>query len=84
MKTQCETEIIELHQFFEDWFSGRLKNSDAAFRRFEGVMAEGFTYEEWQDTGQGERGRISSVLFRRRERAPNGVEWLHVHETWIS
>jgi hypothetical protein len=135
MKDRCEAEIVELHQFFEDWFMGRLDNSDEAFHRFEGVMAEGFTmippggsiteraellhslrrahgvfsegraisirvaniqprhtqnghllltYEEWQDEGQGERGRLSSVLFRRHDAAPNGVEWLHVHETWMS
>lgn len=41
------------------------------------------TYEEWQDKGNGEQGRLSSALFRRRLGAPNDVEWLHVHETWM-
>jgi len=135
MKHQCETEIVELHRFFEDWFMGRLDDSDETFERFAGVMAEGvtmitpdgsvtgraellrslrsahgafnkngsisirvtniqprqasddnllLTYEEWQDTGQGERGRVSSVLFHRRPDTPNDLEWLHVHETWIN
>ena len=163
MNKRCENEIVELHQFFEDWFMGRLNNSDQAFRRVEDVMARGFTmvspegrvtgrtdllhslrsahgayalggaisirvanilerpfsesnersdpgdplagsptplrdtdnmlassditlvtYEEWQDEGSGERGRISSALFRSRVGTPNGLEWLHVHETWLS
>jgi hypothetical protein len=36
-------------------------------------------YEEWQ----GDRGRVSTALFRVREDAPNGVEWVTVHETWL-
>ncbi len=41
------------------------------------------TYEEWQDRAGEVKGRLSTVLFRRREGAPGGVEWLHVHETWL-
>lgn len=41
------------------------------------------TYEEWQQTGEVKTGRLSTALFRRRAAAPNGVEWLHVHETWL-
>ncbi len=41
------------------------------------------TYEEWQQTGETKTGRLSTALFRRRAAAPNGVEWLHVHETWL-
>jgi hypothetical protein len=32
-------EIQALHQFFEDWFIGRLEKTPAAFARFEQVMA---------------------------------------------
>lgn len=38
------------------------------------------TYEEWQ----GGKGRISTALLRTQPSMPNGVEWLHVHETWGS
>lgn len=41
------------------------------------------TYEEWQRTDTSDRGRISTVVFARRTDAPNGLEWVHVHETWI-
>jgi protein SCO1/2 len=40
------------------------------------------TYQEWQ-RGKETRVRISTVLFRSRPSAPNGVEWLHLHETWL-
>ena len=42
------------------------------------------TYEEWQEVGGESRGRLSTALFKMREGTPNGVEWLHVHETWLS
>lgn len=41
------------------------------------------TYEEWQDEQGTERGRLSTALFRARADTPFGVEWLHVHETWL-
>jgi hypothetical protein len=41
------------------------------------------TYEEWQTVGDGRTGRISTALFRRAPAAPNGVEWVHLHETWL-
>ncbi len=41
------------------------------------------TYEEHQTTGEEHRGWLSSALFRAREGRPNGVEWLHVQETYL-
>lgn len=41
------------------------------------------TYEEWQDAPDMSAGRISTALFRREEKAPAGVVWVHLHETWI-
>lgn len=41
------------------------------------------TYEEWQRHDGDWEGRYSSALFRRNEDAPNGVEWVHLHETWL-
>ena len=42
------------------------------------------TYEEWQADGADERGRISTAVLRERSDAPGGVEWVHVHETWLA
>ncbi len=41
------------------------------------------TYEEHQTTGGEHEGWLSSALFRAREGHPNGVEWLHVQETYL-
>ncbi|MCC5857816.1 MAG: DUF4440 domain-containing protein [Ectothiorhodospiraceae bacterium] len=43
-----------------------------------------FTYEEWQGRyGRPTTGRLSTVVFARRDEAPHGLVWLHVHETWL-
>lgn len=40
------------------------------------------TYVERQRSGDDETRRISTVLFREHPEAPNGLRWVHVHETW--
>lgn len=40
-------------------------------------------YEEWHFVRQSARGRISTVLLRRSDQAPGGVEWAHLHEVWL-
>ena len=134
MDERCRKEVEELHQFFQNWFTGHLDPSDKDFQRFSNVMADGFeiispdggrmkrseiltrvrdghgsskgegfriwienyrsrpigndlllvTYEEWQEAGSDKRGRVSTAVFRPKSETPNGVEWLHVHETWLS
>ncbi len=42
------------------------------------------TYEEWQETARATTARLSSVWFQQQDIAPQGLVWLHVHETWIS
>ncbi len=41
-------------------------------------------YEEWQIRNGVKTARQSSALFRPKADAPNAIEWLHVHETWIN
>jgi len=57
---------------------------DIDIRNVEGVTASGecavVRYEEWQTTGEGETGRVSTATFREAE-APAGVRWRHLHET---
>jgi len=55
-----------------------------------GISGEAFiaTYEEWQSgaeqTATGTAtGRLSTVIMRENAACPNGLEWLHVHETWL-
>ena len=40
-------------------------------------------YQEWQERDGRSTGRLSSAVFRDRHDAPNAVEWLHLHETWL-
>lgn len=134
---RCRREVEDLHHFFEDWFNGKVENTDGAYARFADVLAEGFvivspngqlqdrqavidglrsayapegtepvriwvegfelrrripteagdvavvTYEEWIQRGENRRGRVSTAILRQREGTPNGIEWLHVHETWL-
>ncbi len=128
---RCRREIVELHQFFEDWLSGKVPKDKKTFARFTDATAlsmnlvstdgqifghaqlvdwiynahgsePGFalwveaieprgafdsvallTYEEWQDRTTGRTVRQSTVLFEKDQNAPNGVRWLHVHETYM-
>ncbi|NOH14262.1 MAG: hypothetical protein HND51_21675 [Chloroflexi bacterium] len=42
MSERVNREIGELHQFFEDWFLGKLPQTKEAFARFSSHMAEDF------------------------------------------
>lgn len=41
------------------------------------------TYRERQRNDGEETVRISTVLFREDADGPNGLRWIHVHETWV-
>ncbi len=131
MQIACKTEIEALHQFFQDWFSGAIAQSEANFTRITRALSSEFalispdgtladyatvigwlrggygsrphfrlwtdkiavrhqrgdlalaTYEEWQEIDGQITTRLSTVLFGVNADAPQGVAWLHVHETWI-
>ncbi len=43
------------------------------------------TYEEWQQRDSEKTARLSTAVFQLHARhSPGGVEWRHVHETWLS
>ena len=44
LASRCEREVVELHVFFEEWFHGRLDDTDAAFARFADAMADDMVY----------------------------------------
>ena len=131
MENRCATEIIDLHKFFEDWFGGKVSNTDVVFARFVDCMDNGFVlispdgsiqtlaelkpmlraahgsrpgvriwatnarllhrmdghvvmaYEEWQVTDGAQTRRQSSAVFRTDAGLPQGVQWVHLHETWL-
>lgn len=41
------------------------------------------SYEEWHRLEGETSARLTTVLYGPKADAPNGVEWLHVHETWL-
>ena len=42
MESRAQAEVEALHQFFEDWFGGRLPDDAAAFARLPATLAPGF------------------------------------------
>lgn len=42
------------------------------------------TYIEKQHVRGANTARVSTVMMRQHEATPNGVQWLHVHETWMA
>jgi hypothetical protein len=42
MKARCEKEIVDLHQFFQDWFTGTLPATEENFERVVGVLNDDF------------------------------------------
>ncbi len=131
MEPTITAEIVELHQFFQDWFNGVLENQPENFSRLDTALAPEFkmitpgsalieraplvtglqaahntrngmriwiknvilqhqigdifiaTYEEWQEIEGQVSARLSSATFKIQADAPNGIEWVHLHETWI-
>ena len=132
MTDRAREEVVGLHEFFVQWLTGTLDDSDAVFRRFSdavhpafsmivpsgemleraavmaslraahatvddpfaieirevvartvGVDAALVTYEEWHFAGdRTESGRVSTAVFVPVREAINGVQWLHLHETF--
>jgi hypothetical protein len=41
------------------------------------------TYEEWHEQDGARKGRSSTAVLRENAERPRGLEWLHVHETWL-
>jgi hypothetical protein len=42
------------------------------------------TYEEWQTVDGDAQGRISTAVMMPDPRMPNGLRWVHLHETWLA
>ncbi len=42
MEEDCKTEIVELHQFFQDWFNAAIPNGDESFARLDDALAGSF------------------------------------------
>jgi len=41
------------------------------------------TYEEWQTDSGVTTGRLSTAVMEPAPHQPNGLQWVHLHETWL-
>jgi len=41
------------------------------------------TYEEWHKIDVNNTGRLSTAIFQKSDNKFNGINWVHVHETWL-
>lgn len=66
MENRCQKEIVELHQFFQDWFNGHRQPTEENFARVADVLNDEFIYI---DPG----GRLTeyAALMGRLRRAAN-------------
>ncbi len=42
LEDRCRDEVLDLHQFFADWFNGDIANDEATFARLEKALADDF------------------------------------------
>ncbi len=127
---KAREEVIDLHQYFEQWFRGEVEKNDEntalLTQRFsdhcelitpDGVLNSKFAlmnrlqqaygqfptiriwiddfmplqlgdngvlvrYREWRDIDGDVNCRYSTCLFKPSKRAPFGLSWFSIHETW--
>ncbi len=80
--------VVRLHELHGQWREaiprGRIRIERLHARSLDEAVTL-VTYEEWQDYGATSRGRqASAVLAFAAPPAPNGLRWLHLHETWLT
>lgn len=84
--TDREPLIAELSAAYGAWASddpkGMIEVESITPRHVHGDVGL-LTYVERQTRPTGTTARLSTVLMARHPPAPNGVCWLHVHETWM-
>lgn len=66
----------------DDTFPYRLWIENIECRFIKGNICV-MTYEEWGEVNGEKKGRISTAIFQGKNETQNGVEWIHVHETFL-
>lgn len=93
----CQREVLGLHQFFEDWFAGRLDAGPSSFARCSSVLAPEFTLinpdgertdcADLLERLEGAHGHASQTYFHIRiadvasRRLADGL-WLVTYQEW--
>lgn len=73
MDSRCRAEVVELHQFFEDWFVGNL-SGDASFERLSRVIADGFEIISPEGRKSSREAILDGVRNAHRQQAGSGFE----------
>ena len=95
IKEKVETEIVELHQFFQDWFTAELPDTDQAFARLPAALADDFcmvipsgNLVELDSLlvglrgGHGAQPGIRIWIENTRVQMNEGTLWLATYEEW--
>jgi hypothetical protein len=61
-------------------FAIEIRNVDVVDRTGDRCLLR---YEEHQSGGGGDTARVSTALFGPDDDAPEGVQWIHLQETWL-
>lgn len=72
-----------LRSAFDSWEDGGSISVENVELRHAHADLALLTYVEKQTVRGKDTARLSSVLMQQHDPAPNGVRWLHVHETWM-
>lgn len=95
MNAKVESEVIALHQFFEDWFNARIPDGDESFSRLEQSLAPDFAIVspdgrlmERESLVKGLRGAYGTRhglriwIENTQIRMGQGGLWLATYEEW--
>lgn len=88
MVRNCKKEIIELHNFFEDWFNARLSDNEESFSRLKDALSPEFV----MITPNGRKVDRNSLLsnlksmngYYLKENQPNSIWIEHMSDEWVN
>ena len=66
--------------FADKGFRVEIENCRVRHRAGDQILG---TYEARQSVGDDEEIRLCTAVFRGNDAARNGLDWLHLHETWL-
>jgi len=75
VKNECIKEVEELHQFFQDWFTGAIENSAISFARFSDVIHADFTMIV-PNGKQTNRDQLKGSLYMMHGKRPKIKIWI--------
>ena len=88
MIENCKKEIIELHQFFEDWFNARIPDNDESFSRLKDSLSKEFTMITPSGTKIDRSSLLSNLKsmngYYLKEHRPVSLWIEHISHVWVN